>query len=80
MREQQISNERDLDVALAGRALSRQQRLWKEAAGQSLRWSDVLMAILGLLQITLGMVGILSEGEPSYFVLTVFGAVAAPGN
>jgi len=73
MREHEISSPSELDAALAAKALSRQQRLWKAASGQSLRWPDVLMAVLGVTQFFLGAYGVLSEGEPYSIVLLAFG-------
>lgn len=75
MREHEISSEADLDAALLGGALSKQERLWKAASGQSPRWTDVLMAVLGAAQLFLGAYGVLSSGEPDSFVFLAFGAL-----
>ena len=75
MREREIGNEQDLEVAIAERLLSKQQRLWKAASGQSPRWPDILMAVLGVLQFSIGIYGLISEGDPSSIVILTFGAL-----
>jgi hypothetical protein len=75
MREHEINSEADLDAALVGGALSKHERLWKAASGQSPRWTDVLMAVLGVAQLFLGAYGVLSGGEPNSFVLLAFGVL-----
>jgi heme A synthase len=73
MRESEILSESDLDAALVGGAIAKRQRLWKAASGQAPRWTDVLMAVLGVAQVFLGAYGVISAGEPNSFVLLAFG-------
>jgi hypothetical protein len=75
MQEREIRNEQDLDVAIASSVLSKQQRLWKAASGKSPRWADVLMVILGVLQFGIGVLGVISDGDPDSIVILAIGAL-----
>lgn len=75
MQEHEIATPQDLDVALAGNALSKRQKLWKVASGQSPRWTDVLVGVLGAIQLIAGGIGALVSDERYYVFLIGFGVL-----
>lgn len=75
MSKVEISTEQDLDTAIAGKRLAKEQKLWKAASGRSLRWPDVLMAVLGVLQFSIGAFGVISDGDRSSIVTLAFGVM-----
>lgn len=73
MQEHEIATPDDLDVALAGSALSRRQKLWKAASGHSPRWTHVLGAVLGAVQLCYGGAGVLLTDDGFYVFMIGFG-------
>jgi hypothetical protein len=69
MQEHEITTPQDLDSALASNALSKRQKLWKAASGKSPRWTDVLMAVLGAVQLIAGGIGAIISDERYYAFL-----------
>jgi hypothetical protein len=75
MQEHEITTPEDLDVALAGSALSKRQKLWKAASGHSPRRTDVLVGVLGAVQLLYGGIGAILGDEPYYAFMMGFGVL-----
>lgn len=56
MNEQEIRSAQDLDVALAGRAMSKHAQLLKTAEGKSFPWPHAAMMILACLMLIMGLI------------------------
>jgi uncharacterized membrane protein YiaA len=61
MRDREISTPQELDTALAGSAMQKQEKLWKVAEGRSFRWTDLIAALLGCLMTLTGLYGTVVE-------------------
>ena len=63
MSERDISTPQELDAALAGSAMQKHEKLWKVAEGGSVRWTDLITALIGGLLALTGLYGTVVEEE-----------------
>ena len=63
MKESDISGPAELDAALAGKAMSKREKLWRIAEGRSCRWTDLVTAIIGGLLTLTGIYGLLVKED-----------------
>ncbi len=77
MKDSEISSPAELDAALAGRAMSRREKLWKTAEGRAFRWWDVAVAVIGALLFLSGLYLVLFAQEIDGAMQLVLGILSS---
>lgn len=73
MKDTEISSPEQLDAALVSHRMSRRENLWKTAAGQTYRVTDIVMIIIGFLSLIYGGYGFVFEDDLGAITLVVMG-------
>lgn len=63
MNDRDISSREELDAALAGNAMRREEKLWKAAEGRTFVWGDVIGALLGGIVLAAGIYETMQQAD-----------------